>query len=62
MKSIALLTMIYLPVTFCSTFFSMDFFQWPGSSDSVVTPYIWVYAIVAVGLTVVTVDAFMVFN
>lgn len=40
----------------------MDFFQWPGSSDSVVTPYIWVYAIVAIGLTVVTVGAFMVFN
>lgn len=40
----------------------MDFFQWPGSSDSFVTPYIWVYAIVAVGLTVVTVGAFMVYN
>ncbi|KAF5013626.1 hypothetical protein FDECE_387 [Fusarium decemcellulare] len=63
MKSIAFLTMIYLPATFASTFFSMDFFDWPyDEKNSIMTHYIWVYAVVAIGLTVLTVAVFVGFT
>ncbi|KAF4468116.1 corA-like mg2+ transporter domain-containing [Fusarium albosuccineum] len=84
MKSIAFLTMIYLPATFASvrstftrvftyylglmlirlkTFFSMDFFDWPyDEENSIMTHYIWVYAVVAIGLTVLTVAVFVGFT
>ncbi|KAH7249472.1 hypothetical protein B0J15DRAFT_57591 [Fusarium solani] len=37
MKSIAYLIMIFLPATFTSTFFSMDFFDWSKDAGSIVT-------------------------
>ncbi|EXU96061.1 hypothetical protein X797_010872 [Metarhizium robertsii] len=48
MKSIAILTMIFLPATFVAillkTLFSMTFFNWNHDADkSTVSPYIWVY-------------------
>ncbi|KAK1657020.1 hypothetical protein BDP55DRAFT_687103 [Colletotrichum godetiae] len=48
MRSIALLTMIFLPGTFFATLFSMTFFNWyPNDSQtSVVSGYIWIYFLV----------------
>jgi hypothetical protein len=74
MRSIALLTMIFLPATFAAvsdsillskisnvvnsiqTLFSMGFFEWqPEAGQVVVSPRIWIYAVVAGGLTLLTV-------
>ncbi|KAL6363998.1 hypothetical protein LRP88_03431 [Fusarium phalaenopsidis] len=57
MKLIAFVTMFFLPATFTSTFFSMDFFDWPKAPGSIATSYIWVYALVAAILTLTTVGA-----
>ncbi|KAI0012555.1 hypothetical protein F4779DRAFT_568133 [Xylariaceae sp. FL0662B] len=55
MKSIALLTMTYLPLSSVAAVFSMDFFNWGAQDgDSVVSKYIWVFAVFAVGLTAIT--------
>ncbi|KAH6647020.1 hypothetical protein BKA67DRAFT_423982 [Truncatella angustata] len=52
MKSIALLTMIFLPATFVATLFSMSFFEL-GSS------YMWLYPAVAVPLTIAVVAIYV---
>ncbi|KAK1471150.1 hypothetical protein CTAM01_16648 [Colletotrichum tamarilloi] len=48
MRSIALVTMIFLPGTFFATLFSMTFFDWSTNDDkkSVVSGYIWIYFLV----------------
>lgn len=61
MKTIAVLTTLFLPGTFVATFFSMTMFNWSnttgngnGSSDSsgaVVSPYLWVYWVITIVLT-----------
>ncbi|QPC72154.1 hypothetical protein HYE68_002906 [Fusarium pseudograminearum] len=61
MRSIATLGMIFLPATFVSTFFSMDFFQWSeedGKNQELISSYFWVYIVVAIGLTVLTMSIF----
>ncbi|PNP75759.1 hypothetical protein FNYG_10837 [Fusarium nygamai] len=61
MKSIAMLGMVFLPATFVSTFFSMGFFQWTkedGEGNQMLSPYFWVYVVVAVGLTIFTMLVF----
>ncbi|WAO89074.1 Hypothetical protein NCS54_00645000 [Fusarium falciforme] len=60
MKSIAIVTMFFLPATFTSvkTFFSMDFFDWPKATNAIGTGYIWVYFVVAAVLTLITVGLF----
>ncbi|KAG9504846.1 hypothetical protein J7337_004824 [Fusarium musae] len=61
MKSIAMLGMVFLPATFVSTFFSMGFFQWTkedGEGNDMLSPYFWVYVVVAVGLTIFTMLVF----
>jgi Mg2+ and Co2+ transporter CorA len=61
MRSIATLGMIFLPATFVSSFFSMDFFQWSGEegkSQELISSYFWVYVVVAIGLTVLTMSIF----
>ncbi|KAI0880775.1 uncharacterized protein GGS22DRAFT_80056 [Annulohypoxylon maeteangense] len=55
MRSIALLTMIYLPFSSVAAIFSMDMFDWkPQTGGSVVSKYIWVFAAFATGLTAIT--------
>jgi Mg2+ and Co2+ transporter CorA len=61
MKILALITAFFLPGTFVATLFSMSMFQWQpsgggdqGSSD-VVSDKFWIYWVVAVPLTVLTV-------
>ncbi|KAI1105658.1 hypothetical protein F4804DRAFT_117400 [Jackrogersella minutella] len=54
MRSIALLTMIYLPSSSVAAIFSMDMFNWNPQEGEVVSKYIWVFAVFAVGLTTIT--------
>ncbi|KAF2735556.1 hypothetical protein EJ04DRAFT_491412 [Polyplosphaeria fusca] len=53
MKTIAVLTIVFLPPTFVATFFSMTLFNWtpqtPG--DRITSKYFWVYWVVAIPLT-----------
>jgi Mg2+ and Co2+ transporter CorA len=62
MRTISILGIIYLPATFVATLFSMDMFSWPGTSNKsnetsslVASPSIWIYWVVAVPLTVITI-------
>ncbi|KAI0593983.1 hypothetical protein F4775DRAFT_575663 [Biscogniauxia sp. FL1348] len=55
MRSIAVLTMIFLPATFVATVFSMTFFEWnPVQGQTVMSPYIWIYITGTVMLTSLT--------
>ncbi|KAH7325694.1 hypothetical protein B0I35DRAFT_420974 [Stachybotrys elegans] len=51
MKTIAVLTTVFLPATFVATLFSMPSFDWDGSSPRVTASF-WVYWAVAVPLTI----------
>ncbi|KAK3331281.1 hypothetical protein B0H66DRAFT_546202 [Apodospora peruviana] len=53
MKTIAFLTMAFLPGTFVATVLSTPFFQWSGEADEppVTTKYFWIYCVVAIPLT-----------
>ncbi|KAF2003563.1 hypothetical protein P154DRAFT_573160 [Amniculicola lignicola CBS 123094] len=56
MRSIALVTMIFLPGTFFASMFSMTFFNWssdPGSPT--VSAYLWVYVLMTVLSTSLTI-------
>ncbi|KAF4839441.1 hypothetical protein CGCSCA4_v011268 [Colletotrichum siamense] len=62
MKSIALLTMVFLPATFLATVFSMSFFNWQPESEkgeTEVSPRIWIYVVMATGVTILTVLAWL---
>ncbi|KAF4878513.1 hypothetical protein CGCSCA1_v002203 [Colletotrichum siamense] len=62
MKSIALLTMVFLPATFLATVFSMSFFNWQPESEkgeTEVSPRIWIYVVMAAGVTILTVLAWL---
>lgn len=55
MKSIAVLTMVFLPGTFFATFFSMSFFKWDDPPEGeVASPKLWVYFLVTVIFTSLT--------
>ncbi|KAG2415024.1 hypothetical protein HFD88_006214 [Aspergillus terreus] len=51
MKSIALLTMFFLPGTYMATFFAMPFFDLSSSGGSIVRPQFWYYWATSVPLT-----------
>ena len=52
MKTIAILTMVFLPGTAVASFFSMTMFNWSaGSGHSLVTRWLWVYFVAAIPLT-----------
>ncbi|KAI1376487.1 hypothetical protein F4677DRAFT_445287 [Hypoxylon crocopeplum] len=55
MRSMALLTMIFLPGTFVATLFSMSFFDWKLKDGDMLSPYIWIYAVVTLSLTITTI-------
>ncbi|KAI5923186.1 hypothetical protein F4810DRAFT_670699 [Camillea tinctor] len=59
MKSIAVLTMIFLPATFVATLFSMGIFEWTGDAGDtmIVSPYIWLYVVATVLITTATLGA-----
>ncbi|KAE8444212.1 hypothetical protein EG329_000809 [Mollisiaceae sp. DMI_Dod_QoI] len=56
MRSIATLTMVYLPLTSVASVFSMGVFNWNAEEgQSVITVYFWVFLGIAGGLTLATV-------
>ncbi|OTA99816.1 hypothetical protein M426DRAFT_67072 [Hypoxylon sp. CI-4A] len=64
MRSIAVVTMIFLPGTFCASVFSMQFFNWISDDDgnTVVSPYLWIYILAAVLSTILTLGAWYFFS
>ncbi|KAK3378009.1 hypothetical protein B0H63DRAFT_525268 [Podospora didyma] len=68
MRSIALVTMIFLPGTFFASIFSMSFFNWSPSGASgdqerqpFVSQYIWIYVSVTALFTLATLTLFWYF-
>ncbi|KAH8746302.1 hypothetical protein F5882DRAFT_422864 [Hyaloscypha sp. PMI_1271] len=62
MRSIALLTMVFLPGTFFASVFSMTFFNWGGSNGAaVVSSQIWIYVLFTVCFTLLTVGTWYYF-
>ncbi|KAM7215571.1 hypothetical protein V8F06_009038 [Rhypophila decipiens] len=58
MRSIALLTMVFLPMTTVASIFSTGFFTWDADTaqgEEVVSGWIWVLVVVSVGLTLAVV-------
>ncbi|PMD46971.1 hypothetical protein L207DRAFT_522437 [Hyaloscypha variabilis F] len=54
MKTIAVLTLVFLPATAMASIFSMSMLDWQAKDgDTVVSSKIWIYAVVAVVLTCV---------
>ncbi|KIW04406.1 hypothetical protein, variant [Verruconis gallopava] len=54
MRSIAMLTMIYLPPTFTATFFSTSFFDFSPRNEKLVSWWYWVYWVVTCALVICT--------
>jgi hypothetical protein len=50
MKTVATLTMVFLPASAVSSFFGMEFFN-PGVGDIVISPYLWIFPVVTIPLT-----------
>ncbi|KAF2687628.1 hypothetical protein K458DRAFT_484890 [Lentithecium fluviatile CBS 122367] len=62
MRSIALVTMVFLPGTFFATVFSMTFFDWfTDDGKARVSHYLWVYFLITVVFTCVTVGSWYFF-
>ncbi|KLU82099.1 hypothetical protein MAPG_01176 [Magnaporthiopsis poae ATCC 64411] len=53
MRSIALLTMVFLPGTFLASVFSMSFFDWKEGAS--VSSYIWIYFVIAIFMTLLVI-------
>ncbi|KAL4904162.1 hypothetical protein BDW74DRAFT_32677 [Aspergillus multicolor] len=52
MRTLALMSVVFLPATFIASFFSMDMFDWHASDgNSIVTPRLWIYWAVTTPLT-----------
>jgi hypothetical protein len=54
MKTLAVVTMVFLPGTFIATFFAMPLFDWQAPNGQVVDKRIWIYFLVAIPLTAFT--------
>ncbi|KAF4634377.1 hypothetical protein G7Y89_g3742 [Cudoniella acicularis] len=57
MRSIAIVTMVFLPGTFFASVFSMTFFNWSNSEGSVVSKHVWIYVVVTVFFTLLTIGS-----
>ncbi|KAF1850800.1 uncharacterized protein K460DRAFT_412448 [Cucurbitaria berberidis CBS 394.84] len=56
MRSISLVTMVFLPGTFFASIFSMSFFNWFGSEGkSRISSSVWIYVVITVLFTGVTI-------
>lgn len=56
MRSIALLTMVFLPLSTVASIFSTTLFSWDATEGkAVISGYLWVFIVIAIGLTSVTV-------
>jgi hypothetical protein len=56
MKTLAVVTLVYLPATAVSSILAMPLFDWSAHGDAVVNPRIWVFFVLAVPLTVLTIS------
>ncbi|KAI1136870.1 hypothetical protein F5Y05DRAFT_414590 [Hypoxylon sp. FL0543] len=55
MRTISIVTMVFLPGTFFASVFSMQFFNWiPSDDGTVVSHYLWIYFLVTVVATLLT--------
>lgn len=62
MKTLALVTAIFLPATFTATLFSMSMFDWQAdSSSAVLSPKFWIFWVVSVPLTIAVLTAWWCF-
>ncbi|KAG6354181.1 hypothetical protein INS49_004785 [Diaporthe citri] len=62
MKTLALVTAIFLPATFIATLFSMGMFDWQAeSSSSVLSPEFWIFWVVSVPLSIAVLAAWWCF-
>jgi heme/copper-type cytochrome/quinol oxidase subunit 2 len=58
MRSIALVTMVFLPGTFLAAVFSMTFFDWSGEGGKTrVSSYLWIYITITAVFTLLTVGS-----
>ncbi|GAB1316486.1 hypothetical protein MFIFM68171_06696 [Madurella fahalii] len=58
MRSIALVTMVFLPGTFFASVFSMTFFNWDSdgsSADPILSHWFWIYVVFTFCATVMTI-------
>jgi heme/copper-type cytochrome/quinol oxidase subunit 2 len=63
MRIIAAVTLIFLPGTFTATLFSTSFFSFQTpDKPRVVSHWIWLYATVTVGLTMLVIGAWVVWS
>ncbi|KAH8802628.1 hypothetical protein F5884DRAFT_802481 [Xylogone sp. PMI_703] len=60
MRSIAIVTMVFLPGTFLASVFSMTFFNW-NQESAVISSYIWIYITLAFFFTVLTIGSWWYF-
>ncbi|KAK3365886.1 hypothetical protein B0T24DRAFT_404818 [Lasiosphaeria ovina] len=62
MRSIAIVTMVFLPGTFFASVFSMTFFNWsPDPNQPVVSGEIWIYVLITAVVTIATLILFWYF-
>ncbi|KXJ88267.1 hypothetical protein Micbo1qcDRAFT_166924 [Microdochium bolleyi] len=63
MRSISLVTMVFLPGTFFAGMFSTTFFQWhDGEPEPQLSSYFWVYIVITVLCTMLTLGLWYYFN
>ena len=51
MKTLAVVTMLFLPGTFIASFFAMPLFDWQAPHGQVVDSRLWIYFVVTIPLT-----------
>ena len=61
MKTLAVVTMLFLPATSVSSILAMPLFHWDGN-ESVVSPRLWVYFVLSITLTALTVGLWWVWQ
>lgn len=62
MKTLALVTAVFLPATFIATLFSMSMFDWQADSGSaVLSPEFWIFWVVSVPLSIAVLAAWWCF-
>lgn len=63
MKAIAIVTMFFLPGTFLSSLFSIEFFDWGAlHGNEVVNPRIWVYWALTIPVTILVVALYLIWE
>ena len=54
MKTLAVVTMFFLPGTFVASFFAMPLFNWQSQHGQVIDRRLWIYFVVTIPLTTIT--------